>query len=314
MSYSDFEFIPKIAEQPVREGELWGIFHGLSIASEKGFKKVVVECDSSQAVQLLNDGQAASDNLALVRKYSRTVRTLCCSKCSTVRYIRIAWSSVEGTFDSVGTTKLQDAGKAGLVMTIQGKNSAVLGSALILEQAHINFVPRSSGEAASDESCEAAPASSSRLALEAPTTTPSRHSFSAPQEISFVGFESYPEDIFNEERVYLNTDGAVSLDFGLGANGGVIRDKAENWITGFHSYLGKVSVLDAELWGILNGLKLIRQRGYDHVIISSDCLEVIKAINGRSSTSPNSTLIRCIHNILSQEKQWSLRYIPRDHN
>ncbi|PPD80354.1 hypothetical protein GOBAR_DD22726 [Gossypium barbadense] len=30
------------------------------------FKKVVVECDNSQAVQLLNDGQAASHNLALV--------------------------------------------------------------------------------------------------------------------------------------------------------------------------------------------------------------------------------------------------------
>ncbi|KAK5826595.1 hypothetical protein PVK06_021521 [Gossypium arboreum] len=58
-----------------RKMELWGIFHCLSIAWEKEFKKVVMECDSSQAVQLLNDGQAASDNLALVRKYSRTVRT-----------------------------------------------------------------------------------------------------------------------------------------------------------------------------------------------------------------------------------------------
>ncbi|MBA0748308.1 hypothetical protein Gogos_005148 [Gossypium gossypioides] len=49
----------------VLEAELWGIFHCLSIAWEKGFKKVLVECDSSQAAQLLNDGQAASDNLAL---------------------------------------------------------------------------------------------------------------------------------------------------------------------------------------------------------------------------------------------------------
>ncbi|MFQ6644142.1 hypothetical protein Gotur_017559, partial [Gossypium turneri] len=35
-----------------------------------------------------------------------------------------------GTFDSIGRTKLQDACKAGLV-TIQGKNSAVLGAVLI---------------------------------------------------------------------------------------------------------------------------------------------------------------------------------------
>lgn len=35
-----------------------------------------------------------------------------------------------GTFDSVGSTELQDAGKAGLV-TVQGKISAVLGTVLI---------------------------------------------------------------------------------------------------------------------------------------------------------------------------------------
>lgn len=35
-----------------------------------------------------------------------------------------------GVFDSVGSTELQDAGKAGLV-TVQGKISAVLGTVLV---------------------------------------------------------------------------------------------------------------------------------------------------------------------------------------
>lgn len=35
-----------------------------------------------------------------------------------------------GSFDSVGSTELQNAGKAGLV-TVQGKISAVLGTVLI---------------------------------------------------------------------------------------------------------------------------------------------------------------------------------------
>jgi hypothetical protein len=35
-----------------------------------------------------------------------------------------------GTFDSEGSTELQDAGKAGLI-TIQGKISAVLGTVLV---------------------------------------------------------------------------------------------------------------------------------------------------------------------------------------
>lgn len=38
--------------------------------------------------------------------------------------------SFAGTFDSVGSTELQDAGKAGLVM-VQGKISAVVGTVLV---------------------------------------------------------------------------------------------------------------------------------------------------------------------------------------
>ncbi|KAF8395883.1 hypothetical protein HHK36_019838 [Tetracentron sinense] len=45
-----------------------------------------------------------------------------------------------GTFDSVGSTELQNAGKAGLV-TVQGKISAVLGTVLICAYLFITFFP-----------------------------------------------------------------------------------------------------------------------------------------------------------------------------
>ncbi|KAG8498225.1 hypothetical protein CXB51_007128 [Gossypium anomalum] len=127
-------------------------------------------------------------------------------------------------------------------------------------------------------------------------------------------FSQFSETHVTEERVYLNTDRAVQLDSGFAAAGGIVRDKDGNWIAGFHRFLGKCSVFDAEHWGILDGLKLARRRGHDQVIILSDCLEVVKAILGSSSTSSNSALIRRIHNILSQESQWILRYILRDQN
>ncbi|PPS03167.1 hypothetical protein GOBAR_AA17495 [Gossypium barbadense] len=129
---------------------------------------------SSQATQLLNDGQAASDNLALVRntlelrgrgwdicivhlpRSANQVDYACkpeevqqpFQSCGTetesaaankldqagfqnIACITSGLQTVKpGTFDSVCTTKLQDASKAGLV-TIQGKNSAVLGTVLI---------------------------------------------------------------------------------------------------------------------------------------------------------------------------------------
>ncbi|KNA17537.1 hypothetical protein SOVF_079150 [Spinacia oleracea] len=45
-----------------------------------------------------------------------------------------------GTFDSVGSTELQNAGKAGLI-TIQGKISAVLGTVLVCAFLFITFFP-----------------------------------------------------------------------------------------------------------------------------------------------------------------------------
>lgn len=45
-----------------------------------------------------------------------------------------------GTFDSVGSTELQNAGKAGLV-TVQGKISAILGTVLICAFLFITFFP-----------------------------------------------------------------------------------------------------------------------------------------------------------------------------
>ncbi|KAK5845345.1 hypothetical protein PVK06_001517 [Gossypium arboreum] len=115
-------------------------------------------------------------------------------------------------------------------------------------------------------------------------------------------------------QVYLFTDGAVQLDSGLAAAGGVVRDKERQWIMGFHRFIGKCSVFNAELWGILEGLKLIRRLGLDHVIIHSDSLEVVESILGSISTGSNSALIRRIHNLMSQENHWFMQYIPREQN
>ncbi|KAK5784579.1 hypothetical protein PVK06_039105 [Gossypium arboreum] len=54
--------------------------------------------------------------------------------------------------------------------------------------------------------------------------------------------------------------------------------------------------------------------GHDEVIIQSDSLEVVNAILDNNFTEANSALIRRIQSILSQEKQWCLRFILRDQN
>ncbi|MBA0869808.1 hypothetical protein Goshw_003515 [Gossypium schwendimanii] len=74
------------------------------------------------------------------------------------------------------------------------------------------------------------------------------------------------------------TDGAVQLGSGLVAARGVVRDKEGIWIVGYYRFLGKCSVFDAELWGILDGLKIIQRRGHVHVTIQTDSLEILRYI------------------------------------
>ncbi|MBA0781832.1 hypothetical protein Gotri_002715, partial [Gossypium trilobum] len=117
-----------------------------------------------------------------------------------------------------------------------------------------------------------------------------------------------------EDPIFLNTDGALQLGSENAAAGGVVRDANGDWIFGYNRRLEKCSIFNAKLWGILEGLRLIQQRGHDEVIIQSDSFEVVKAILESTSTEANSALIRHMQSILFQEKRWLLRYISRDQN
>ncbi|KAL5787859.1 hypothetical protein ACOSP7_004808 [Xanthoceras sorbifolium] len=55
--------------------------------------------------------------------------------------------------------------------------------------------------------------------------------------------------------VKLNVDGSVCSGLNLVAAGGVIRDCNKAWLGGFAINKGIVSILEAELWGLLEGLK-----------------------------------------------------------
>ncbi|MBA0567622.1 hypothetical protein Golob_005172 [Gossypium lobatum] len=79
---------------------------------------------------------------------------------------------------------------------------------------------------------------------------------------------------------------------GFAEVGGLVMG-VDNWFR-----LGNCTVPEAELWGVLNGLKLITNRNFDRVLIQFDCLEVVNVIQEGSSDDFNSTLIRRIHPIL----------------
>ncbi|MBA0559072.1 hypothetical protein Golob_016052, partial [Gossypium lobatum] len=55
------------------------------------------------------------------------------------------------------------------------------------------------------------------------------------------------------------------------------------------------------IFGILDGLNLIERRGHDNVIIQSDSLEAVRAIQDSVSIILNYVLIRRIQRLLSHE-------------
>ncbi|MBA0796237.1 hypothetical protein Gohar_007021 [Gossypium harknessii] len=92
---------------------------------------------------------------------------------------------------------------------------------------------------------------------------------------------------------------------------GVLRGEHDVQIIGFNQYLGKCSIHNAELWGILNSLSQVQEKQCNKVLIQTNSLEAIEAIQVSESMLSRSTLIRCIHHLLNNIGNWALEYIPR---
>ncbi|MBA0669894.1 hypothetical protein Goklo_029633 [Gossypium klotzschianum] len=79
-------------------------------------------------------------------------------------------------------------------------------------------------------------------------------------------------------------------------------------------YLGNCTISKCELWGILDGVKLISDYCVEGVLIQIDCLEAVNAIQEGSIRDSTSALIRKIHQLLGNFKHWKIQHIPRKEN
>lgn len=83
----------------------------------------------------------------------------------------------------------------------------------------------------------------------------------------------------------MNCDGAVSDFGGKSGCGSVVRSNRET--------LSPCSVAEAELWAILKGLKLAKERGYDRIQVETDSLVALRLIQmDCSPLHPSFNLIR----------------------
>lgn len=115
--------------------------------------------------------------------------------------------------------------------------------------------------------------------------------------------------------VKLNCDGAVRSFYEAAACGGVLRDDNGFFLWGYSVKLGKCTVPQAELWAIIHGLKLAKERGFAQIIVESDSSAAVNFINtGCLSTHQCRPLVNEIHKIMSELGNIRVAHVFREAN
>ncbi|MBA0828189.1 hypothetical protein Goarm_012897, partial [Gossypium armourianum] len=101
-------------------------------------------------------------------------------------------------------------------------------------------------------------------------------------------------------RIWLPETIIFRLEDGFATTGGIVHDHSGQWILGYNRFLGSCSVFEAELWGILDGLSILIDRGYKEVQIRTNSIEMASAIHEITLDRQTTALIRRICQLLSQ--------------
>ncbi|KAK4267298.1 hypothetical protein QN277_024096 [Acacia crassicarpa] len=116
-------------------------------------------------------------------------------------------------------------------------------------------------------------------------------------------------------HVVLNSDGARKVDSMRAGSGCLIRNHEGRWQTGCCRNIGACTPLQAELWGLLDGLELAWAGGFRDVIVQADCLVAVRIIQNLDET-PNAQLciVRRIQRLLEQAWRVTITHVYRDGN
>ncbi|KAL4390615.1 hypothetical protein AHAS_Ahas03G0162800 [Arachis hypogaea] len=76
----------------------------------------------------------------------------------------------------------------------------------------------------------------------------------------------------------VNVDGSFYSQNGNAACGGIFRDNLGRFVKDFACNLGSYSIMHVELWGIIKGLQIAIDNGYNRIVIESDSMMAINFI------------------------------------
>ncbi|KAL5844206.1 hypothetical protein ACOSQ4_010164 [Xanthoceras sorbifolium] len=115
--------------------------------------------------------------------------------------------------------------------------------------------------------------------------------------------------------VKLNVDGGMCNKGGLIYTGGVIRDANSCWLGGYSLNRGMGNVLDAEFWGLFEGLSYAWKAGFRNVLIESDFKSLVELL-GKDEISNHpllSIILRC-KKMMNNDWNCHVRHVYRECN
>lgn len=104
----------------------------------------------------------------------------------------------------------------------------------------------------------------------------------------------------------LKTDGSSCGNPGEAGACGLIRNEYGEWVVGFARKIGYASIIQAELWGLRDGLRLAFDKGIQSLQISVDATLVLQLLNSADSD------VHPLGNIIS-DFRLLLQYFHRTH-
>ena len=97
--------------------------------------------------------------------------------------------------------------------------------------------------------------------------------------------------------------------------GGVVRDHMKKWLVGFALNKGIGNVLEAELWGILEGLNLVWKAGYKKVIVESDSQTAVDLLTSDNySLHPLFGIIHACISLIKKDWCCVIQFVYRECN
>ncbi|KAL5787556.1 hypothetical protein ACOSP7_004505 [Xanthoceras sorbifolium] len=113
--------------------------------------------------------------------------------------------------------------------------------------------------------------------------------------------------------IKVNVDGSVKNEYIIA--GGVIRKHDRSWVRSFSMNIGCGSVLTAELWGLLEGMKMAKEAGFKYVFVESDSADAVSLVNGDlNPNQPCFQLAQGCKNLVNDDWHCVVSHVLREEN